>query len=61
MKTTHEIIEIMKQAHDAMLEYEKAIQSGRVDYNEEEERELESWSGSLRCAAGTLNNRIIFK
>ncbi len=34
MKTTQEIIEIMKQAHDAMLEYEKAIQSGKnVNWN----------------------------
>lgn len=49
MKTTQEIIEIMKQAHDAMLEYEKAIQSGRVDYNEEEERELNR--GAAVCDA----------
>jgi len=59
--TTKEIIEVMKSAYEALEKYNEALRLTHVDFNDEEERDLESWSGNLRSAAGTLNNRILYK
>jgi hypothetical protein len=57
--TTNEIIEIMKQACDALKKFNEAHQD--IDSCEKAERELELWSSNLCCHAATLNARIINK
>ncbi|WP_304953059.1 hypothetical protein [uncultured Alistipes sp.] len=53
------IIEMMKYACETLERFNKKHRKLNVD--EETERELEKWSGNLRCHATTLNSRIIYQ
>lgn len=57
--TIKEIIEIMKNASDALSRFNEAHE--HLDISEKEETELELWSSNLRCDASTLHVRIIYK
>lgn len=57
--TTKEIIEIMKQASNALDRFNKAHR--HLDVCEKTESDMELWSSNLRCHATTLNSRIIYK
>ena len=57
--TTKEIIEIMKQASDALDRFNKAHR--HLDVCEKTEADLELWSSNLRFSSCFFNSRIIYK
>ena len=57
--TTKEIVQIMKDACQALEQFNKKHRT--PNFCDAIEHDLELWSSNLRCHATTLNSRIIYK